>query len=461
MDKYKKLKFNSIIFAIGNFGSSLLSFLMIPIYTHVLSSAQYGTVDFFQTTVSLLAPLIALSMFEGILRFSMNVDEERDKVITTTVISTIFFIIIAFIIIVILKYFIEIKYSSLLMIVLFLTVFNYTLQNYSRAANYIKIYTISGVVTSVVLVISNLLFLIVFKWGIIGYLISIIFSLIGSIIVNSFFTDFWSKFHFNKFSFSLLKRMLNYSVPLMPNSISWWLTSDVSKFFIVFFIGVSANGQFALASKPGAILSLIFTIFLKSWQLSATEEIDSPDKSEFFSDIFKKISELQFVLTTLIIAIVHPVFNYLFSSSYNDSWKLVPFLLFAVMYSNFAAFLGVSYLAKMKTKNILFSTILTGVINVAIDFILIPHIGIVGAALGSMISFICLFLFRLWDTRKIVQIVINKLNFFGSQTILIVLTMAVLFLNNILLELIVELCCVLLVLCLNKSLLSIIWRTNK
>lgn len=430
MDKYKKLKSNSIIFAIGNFGSSLLSFLMIPVYTHVLSTAQYGTVDFLQTTVSLLAPLIGLSLFEGTLRFSMDAEEDKGHVVSTSVIATTMLFLITIGVFFLVKNFFEIHYPFYLLIILFLTIFNMMIQNYARAADYIKTYAISGVVTSCLLVISNIVFLVIFHQGVHGYLISIIISLVGSILVNSFFTNFWKVFSFKKFDTPLLKRMLRYSVPLMPNSISWWLTSDISKFLIVYFIGVAANGQYALASKPGAILSLIFMIFSKSWQLSATDEINSPDRNDFFSDIFSKVYELHFIVIAFAIALVHPVFTLLFPASYGDAWKTVPFLLFSVMYSNFAAFMGVTYLAKKKTLNILLSTFASGILNVIVDIILIPRIGIIGAALGSLSAFLFLFIFRLVDTKKYVETKLNMPNFFGSQIALTCLTFGILSVTN-------------------------------
>lgn len=427
MDKYKKLQVNSLVFAIGNFGSSVLSFLMIPLYTAILTTSQYGMVDFIQTTVMLLAPIVGLSLYEATLRFSMEKGTNLEGIVSTSFISTVTLTVSSIGIIWFFKNQLGINYFGLFSALIFFTVINTLVQNYTRATGFIKTYAASGVLATISLIVSNLILLLVFKLGVEGFLISLIISLLSSILFNSFSSGFFKKLNLKKVSLNMLVNMLRYSVPLIPNSISWWLTSDVNKFFIVFYLGTAANGQFAIASKPGAILSLIFSIFAKSWQLSATEEIQSDERHTFFSDIFTKILQVHILMIGLVLVIVHPAFLLLFSAEYSEVWKVVPLMLLSVMFSNFAAFLGVSYLAGKKTLNILISTVFAGLINVSVNYILIPNFGLYGAAIGSMSAFLFLFLFRLIDTQKFVSIQINVFQFITNFTLIILLGVNVVF----------------------------------
>lgn len=434
MDKYKKLFSNSIIFAIGSFGSSVLSFVMIPFYTYLLTNAQYGMVDYIQTTVFLLTPVVGLSLFESTLRFVMD-DEMPKKVVVSTTFFASLILSLGFIVIFMgIRQWFHIDYFWYFIAILILTIFNTLIQNYARGAGFVKTFAVSGVVTTVLLVLGNITFLVFLHQGIKGYLISILLSILGSIVVNLLWTDFMHLVSVHYFKVDDLWKLLRYSIPLIPNSISWWLTSDVNRILLVTIIGVAANGTFAVASKPGALLTMVFLIFLRSWQLSATEEIESEDRHAFFSNIFSMVSAFHFLLMGMMIIFVHPLFALLFSEKFAEGWVLVPPLLFAVTYQNFAMFTGVAYLAGKKTVNELLTTMLTGFINIILGFAFIHWFGIIGAALASFISFFVLFILRLRDTKKFVVVQIKKSVFIGSQIVLFFLTMNVLFVSNLLLQ---------------------------
>lgn len=420
---------NTVVFAIGNFGSKLLSFIMVPVYAHVLTTGEYGTVDFFQTTVWLLTPIIGLSIFEATLRFTMDNNESKSKVVSTSSIFTIIWAVFMLMLYFLCRSILHIEYLDYFVIIIFFNVFNTQMANYARGAGYSKIFALSGVGATLALVAANLLFLVEFDLGIYGYLISLIISSITSIIILSFFTNFWSMMRTRAFDKSLLKRMLKYSLPLMPSSISWWLTSDVNRFFIVLFLGVSANGEYAVATKPGAILTMVFTIFSQAWQLSATEEIESKDNTNFFSDIFLKVTQLHFIVMGMIIVTVHPLFRVLFGSGYQEAWRFVPILLFSVFYANLSNFIGVSYLANKKTLNILISTMGSAIVNVLLNIWLVPIFGINGAIVANVIAFFVLTIYRLVNSRKIVNIRLEK-SFYVNQVLLVLLTLNVLYTSN-------------------------------
>lgn len=427
MEKYKKLKMNSVIFAIGNFGSSILSFLMIPLYTSILSSGQYGVVDFLQSTVMLVAPIVGLSLYESVLRFSMEYKSNKSQIVSTSLFGTVLSLFVGITILTLLKNEIHLEYTFLFSLLLGFTVLNLLIQNYTRSVGFIKTYAVSGIITTIILVVSNIVLLFIFKLGVEGFLVSLILSLAGSILINGIVSKFFLLISFKQINATLLFEMFKYSIPLIPNSISWWLISDVNKFFIVFYIGAAANGQFAIASKPGAILALMFSIFAKSWQLSATEEIHSSDRHKFFSDVFEALTSFHFMLISIILVSIEPIFLYVFPKSYGDAWTLAPTMLMAVMFANFAAFIGVNYLAGKKTVNVLYSTIMAGMINVLVNWLLIPNVGLHGAALGSVFAFLFLFIFRLFDTRKFVLIRVNFRHFIINILVLVTLIINVIF----------------------------------
>ncbi|MCE2197920.1 hypothetical protein GPX82_02235 [Streptococcus thermophilus] len=72
MNKYKKLLSNSLVFTIGNLVSKLLVFLLVPLYTYAMTPQEYGMADLYQTTASILLPLITMNIFDATLRFAME-----------------------------------------------------------------------------------------------------------------------------------------------------------------------------------------------------------------------------------------------------------------------------------------------------------------------------------------------------------------------------------------------------
>ena len=81
-DKYKKLGKNIGIITIGNFASKILSFFMMPVYTAVLSTADYGISDLISTSISLIYPILTISVSEGLVRFLLDKDDNRKQYVS-------------------------------------------------------------------------------------------------------------------------------------------------------------------------------------------------------------------------------------------------------------------------------------------------------------------------------------------------------------------------------------------
>ena len=81
MGKYKYLFKNIGIMTISNFGTKILSFLMVPLYTNLLSTSEYGTYDLYQTTLFLFVPILSLNIADAIMRFSMDKNQKLEEII--------------------------------------------------------------------------------------------------------------------------------------------------------------------------------------------------------------------------------------------------------------------------------------------------------------------------------------------------------------------------------------------
>ncbi len=405
MDSYKKLIKNSFIFTVANISSKLLSFFLVPYYTYVLSTDELGVADALVNTVSLILPIVSLYIQDAVLRYIMEKQEKSNDIVSVAL--KLFFInyIVLLCIYPILKYFNiggqNLKYLYFLL--LFQGIYNITGQ-YVRGKGKIKEFAFGGVINTFVLLVSNIVLLTYFKLGIQGYLCSFVLAYLLSSIYYVLVGDVYKVNIFIKSDTQMIKYMLQYSIPLIPNALMWWIMNISDRYMLIFFIGPAASGIYTVAHKIPTLLNLISSIFSQAWQLSAIEENNSRDKEKFYTNVFSFYSLIMYLASMVIISFIRPIIQILVEKNYSTSAQYVPFLMLAMVFSAYGAFLGMIYAAEKKTRNAMISTVLGAVVNIVMNFILIPLIGINGAAIGTMVGLLTLWIYRLIDTKKYVKI---------------------------------------------------------
>lgn len=425
MNRYGKLVKNSGIFAIANLGSHLITFFLVRFYTEVLTAAEYGIVDFVITTSSMLIPFLTLAIVEAVLRFSMD-NEDQSAVFTNGILLAILG---SFILLILGPVFIsgtvyEPFFPYLLGLVLCSSI-NLISAQYTRGVGRVSAFAVAGLIKTVTLVCSNLFFLLYMNWGVKGYLLSSILSELASSIFLTVRVQLYRCVEF-KWNGKLLKKMLRYSIPLMPNSLSWWVMKAADKYVILSVMGTAANGIYAVAHKIPSLIELCNSIFFQAWQLSAVQEAASETKSEFYSRVFQFLSAMLCVVASLLILALKPIAKIMVAASYGEVWKFMPFLIIAMVFSAFSGFLGTNYVAMKKTDGALKTTFIGAITNIALNILLVRPFGINGAAFATMISFMVTWLYRAYDTRKFVLIRHNAIQLWESLVLLLIQSVAVL-----------------------------------
>ena len=136
-----------------------------------------------------------------------------------------------------------------------------------------------------------------------------------------------------------------------------------------------------------------------------------------------------FLGASVVIIFTKPIFSMLFAPEYIDAWMVTPFLLIGTVYSSFSSFLGTNYIAAKETRGVFNTSVYGGVISLALNFLLIPTIGLTGAGVSSLVSFIAMFIFRYIDTKKYLQLNLDIKNLILNT--MIVLTQILVLLLNI------------------------------
>ena len=419
MSRTKKLAANTVLFAISNFGSKILNFLLVPFYTRVLSTEQYGTTDIIITTVSMLLPFVTVSMADAALRFAMDPEVDSKRAFSSALAVIFAGNAAALGIVPLTIHFLALDgYWFYVYVILFANSLYSLAAQFSRGISKNVQFAAAGVLQTLVLVTSNILLIAVFHFGIEGYL----YSLILSYLIPFLFLFFASKLYkylTPKLDKKIVVQMVKYALPLIPNTIFWWAMNAMDKYVISFYYGKSLNGLYAVSHKIPTILNTVNIIFFQAWQLSAIEEVRSKDRKEYYASVFRYLSTFMLWVMSAIMFILRPLFALWTTPEYYDAWKCTPILLFATLFMSFSSFWGSNFIALKKTGGILKSAAIGAAINLGLNFLLIPRFELYGAAAATMVGFLATWLVRVWDSRKEITVSFD-LKFFIPAAIIII-----------------------------------------
>jgi O-antigen/teichoic acid export membrane protein len=247
----------------------------------------------------------------------------------------------------------------------------------------------------------------VLKYKLEGVLVSTAIANCISILLILFYGKLYKYISLSSVSKSEIKGMAKYSWPLIPNTISWWLINEVNRFIILFKLGADFNGIFALSNRFPAIILILNSIFMLSWQDHAINNHDSKDKDAFYTKVFNVYMILELTLVILLISLSRIMVQHLVGPQFYDSWVYMPILYLSVAFSSFAAFLGAGYLGAKKTKGIFATTICGSLLNLVISYLFISKIGLYAPAIGTLVGFAVMWIIRTYQTKLFFTIKID------------------------------------------------------
>lgn len=402
--KYKSLVSNTAIFAIGNILVKLISFILMPLYTSVLTTEQYAVSELLNSLIEIVLPIMTLCSIEALYRFS--IDENADY--KAIYMNTFYTVIVGIVIVVSVCFCVQkiggypyaMAFARLYTMVVF---YNLSTQ-FARGLGYSKIFVLSGIINSIALVVANVYLLVIRSGGVMEYLNSFAIAYMVAGVFAFVAAKEYRFFSIGYRDFLLYKSMICYSIPSVPNMLAWWINSISSRYIIMFFWGNSLAGMYTAASKLPAIVNLVSSVFQQAWQYSTAREITDKDKDDFFSDVFKFYSAVCYVCCSILIIMTPFIAKLLFQKEFYVAWKYVPFLLVAATIGCFSTFYGTFFNAVKKNVVLMTSTILGAVINLCFNVMLVPKYGIMAASIVSMVSYLVVTAIRIVCVRKYVII---------------------------------------------------------
>ncbi len=410
MSKNKELVKNTLIIFVGKFCTQFLIFLLIPIYTRYLLVADYGYVDLIQTYISLLVPIIILRFDSAVFRFLIDArDKENEKsiIISSTILMLSIQLIIFIILFFVVNYFFDFNYALAILVNMIFVALSSVLLQVTRGIGDNIGYSIGSIISAIITLVLNITFIVCLKYNASYILIS---SSIANLICTMYLILKNKLYKFIKVSFikvKYLKKMFAYSIPMIPDGLSWWIMNVSDRTIVSACIGMATNGIYSVSCKFSNILSSLFQIFNMSWQESASVHINDEDRDQFFSNVFNTVTRIFFSVCTIIIAVLPLFFNVLIGRDYMEAYIYIPILLLGNVFNASANIIGATYIAKKNTKQVAKTTMFAAIINILINIIFIRNIGLWAAVLSTLISYIIITIYRFIDSRKYVKISIN------------------------------------------------------
>jgi len=408
MDQGKSLLKNTVIYAIGELGSKVLAFLLLPLYSFYLSAPEFGTYDLIIASVTLLIPFITIQSSDSIYRWLLDAKAERKSITITTGFFIIIIVSLVFCAIYYISYiFIDYKYGNYIFFLLLFSAYLPCFQQILRGLGKNKLYATAGIFNTIILFSLNILLLVVFKLGLKSLFIASITANILTIIFICIVTKLGRFISIKNINLQEAKKMIAYSWPLIPNSISWWLINIADKYLILYILNIEANGLYAVSSRFPAIITVFNSIFLMAWQDHGIIA-DNEDNQVFFSKTLDKFINFEFTLVILLISISQFVIKHFISYKFFEAYKYMPMLYIGVAYAALSAYLGVGYQRAKATKDIFKTTMIGGVINICTSIFLMRYIGLYAPALGTFLSFSTIYLIRKHQTNQFFSIKVNN-----------------------------------------------------
>ena len=402
MDKYKKLLSNTLILSIGTFSSKLLVYFLMPLYTAILSTEQYGTADLITNAANLLIPFCCIGITHGVFRFAAD-EDENNKVVFSSGVTVLLLASAAFLLVSPLISFIPYfeSYAWLIAFYVISSNFHTLSKEYIRAKGRMKLYAVQSILGTALVIAFNLLFLIPMNMGVTGYVLSVAVSdAVGTLFLIAY-ARLYRDFSFKFVSKIKIKEMLKYSLPMMPTTVIWWITNVSDRFIVTAVCGSAENGLYSAAYKIPTIIALVAGVFNEAWQLSAISESKDKDEiSNFFSAVFERYQAILFLGCSMLIPFTPLATRILLNESYFTAWMFMPVLLVATVFSSLVTFIGTIYTVKKKTVMSLITAAVGAGLNIVLNLIMIPSMGAQGAGIATAISYFVVFALRAIHSKK-------------------------------------------------------------
>lgn len=408
-EKYKTLLSNTGLLFVGTFGSRMISFIMLPFYTNWLSVVDFGTSDMINVYSTILVSIVSLCIAEAVfvIPTGRNRDEQKIFFSSSIMFALLCTIVLLFLYIIVLP-FRDDNSSSFISCIGYITVlcgtniFMSIAQQFCKCINRIRVFAFAGILNTVIVAVLGFAF--ISSFGLMGYVSSLVAANIVTLCYVYIGGGLYEYLSINAISKQYLLELLRYSVPLIPNSIIWLIVSYINRPIMEASLGMVAIGLYSLANRFPTLITTLYNNFSNSWQISVLQEFDKKGYESFYNRTCMIVFVGMCLCVSLLTLVIQPVIQFFFNEKYYSVIEYIPWLCLSTPFMALASIVGANFSAIKQSKYFFYSSIWSAGSAVIFNILLIPVLGIWGACIASVISFVVGVFTRIIYSHKIVHL---------------------------------------------------------
>lgn len=394
---------NTGIIGFGTMCTKALSFLLLPLYTALLSTSDYGTLDLVTTIGGLFVPVVGIQLSQAIFRFAAEVrgnEHAVATVLTTAYIESLALVAAYAIIFVAVIPFVTLPYKWVLLPLVALNI-GLQLALYSaRGIGDNVTFALGSFVSAAVTLLLNVVLLAIFSLGLEGMLAAYcIGPFVGTATIVAR-DRLWRYFKPRLWSVAEAKRLTRYAFPLMPNEVSWWALQSADRVVISAALGTAANGLISVANKFSFIYSTVFSVFNASWTEQVILHYHDKDGGDFIRRTVDGAVRAFSALFLVVLAALPFVWPVMVDASYNKAFGMVPLYMIAVYANLFTGLVSPIYLVNNESRKVLEATLASAVVSVAVLMALLGPIGVYAAPVSTIAGYGLVAVMRVDDVQR-------------------------------------------------------------
>lgn len=388
---------NILVYGFGGIISKIIPFIMIPVITRMMPNAEYyGLSDMSNTLISMASVIAVLGMYDGLFRMYFEKEDINYKVSACST-AALFSIGVSFIVaitLIILRapladwFFKDEQYDYLVIIAALTIAFGATNQIVAaptRMQNkkiiYILVNCISPIVSYTIAIIlllrKNYISALPIAALITGILIEVTYFIINR-----------KWFRLRGFDKNLVKEMLLIGLPLVPNFLIYWVFNSCDKLMITESLGLGEAGVYSIGSKLGHCSQLIYTAFAGGWSYFVFSTMKDQDQVKYNSKLFEILALISFSSSAFVCVISKDFYRILFTDEYVSGFVVAPYLFVCPLLLMLFQLSASQFLVIKKTWYNTLVLLSGAVVNVLLNAVLIPQIGIEGAAIATLVGYL-------------------------------------------------------------------------
>jgi len=384
------------IYTIGNLAGKAVGFIMIPIYTHFLAPHEYGVMDMLDLTIVLIGMLVGMGMGSAIFRFyySSEVDRDRQEVIGSALwFSAAITGLVALVVAalarpassLIFRSPIYAHFLQIAILAFWLSTLAETCKTYLRVKQR-SVFFVTVSLVQLALSLSLNIYLIAFRrMGVMGFLLSSVIS--NTVIAAALMLYTVSEVGLH-FSMTKTRQMLDYGLPFVFSGIGLFVLNFADRYFLNAFAGLDAVGVYALAYKFGFTINVLAVApFLQMWQAQMFLIERERDAKETYVRMFEYFAAFILLAVLAVSLFIEYILKIAAGPEYFSAYALVPLVALAYVFSGWAQYFRLGMLLTRRTRPIATIMAGTGVVTLALYWVLIRRYHAMGAAVATVLSF--------------------------------------------------------------------------